>query len=261
VSAEKKVVEHPIEKVQLPLHQNPLALLFLLTTTFYLVALGISMLLQDYNPITQWWAPSQAILSYMGANTFSDTWQAQEFWRLLLYPFVHANLIHVFFMLILSGYVGSLSLLNLDLNRRHFWLTFFLSALAGGGLSFLIQSGFDLGNHSIGLSPVLFGFLGLNYLRSRLQFDFLLAKRFTHLLLIAHAISVILDVAGWVSVDHAAHFGAMAAGMLSGWYFEKQMKHRLFKLGEQAFLFACTVGFLFGCYEVAQNLFPLFASP
>lgn len=244
-------------QTQLAFYQNPLALVFLLITLFYLAGLGLSMRLKGYDPVTEWWTPDPAILQYLGSHSLVDTWQAHEAWRLLTASFLHTNLIHVCFMTLLAGYIGTLSLLNLELNRKRFWITLFLTATIGGLCSLIWQRLFAGSYTSMGLSPILFGFLAMNLSHFHLQYDLLLAKRFKQLLIIAYSVAILLGVSGWVHVDHAAHIGATLAGLFCGWHFEFNRDRPRWRILEQIFLFVCIVGFLYGIFEVIQNIAPL----
>lgn len=270
VHAEKRLpqaAEEPTSE-SLALHQNPLSLVFLICALFYLISLALSMRLETYNPVVTWWAPAPAIMQYMGVNTLEDTLLAREFWRLILTPFLHINLIHIFFMLLLTGYVGTLSLLNLNLDRKRFWITLFASGLLGGLCSLAWQYGIAGSYPSLGLSPIIFGFLAMNYSQCHAQFDLLLAKRFQQMLILAHSAALLLAVSGLVNVDHAAHIGGMVAGYVCGWSFHKKVKKQdppspipmLYLLLEHGLLFVCVVGFLYGCFEVILNILPFFPS-
>lgn len=257
VKAEKQLpiiqeVEQPTQ--QLTLYQNPLALVFVVTMLVYLTALALSMRLQDYNPVAQWWSPDPAVLYYLGNHSLADTWTANEWWRLLLSPFLHVNLVHVFVMLVLTGYIGTLSLLNLDLSRKRFWITLFACAVTGGATSIAWQAISGTSAVSMGLAPIVFGYLGLNYSHGRRRMDLLLAKRFQQLLIIAHSVAIIVSVSGLAFVDHAANVGAMTAGLWCGWYFDRHREQNYWRICEQVFLLTCQVGVLYGLVSIAQNL-------
>ena len=228
----------------------PVPLLFVICVLIYMGGLAISSLSETYHAPDHWWSPDLQTLALLGSNQADLTLNAAEYWRLITAPFLHRNLIHITFNLLLLASFGVITIANFGLRR--FWL---IVACCGVTASVFSVDSFFLGvqpYHATGMTPILFGLLGVHWVFLKQNQNHLMAERVKGLLVWGHLVFIGLSFLNILPVDHFGHIGGMFAGMGLGFWFESESARRWGPIIEKILLVLLGWFLVWGWYHVFQ---------
>jgi rhomboid protease GluP len=140
-------------------------------------------------------------------------WQGQ-YWRLFTYMFLHLGWLHLAWNTYAS--IGWCAAIERALGPRRFLTVYLSSGVAGGAASTVLLS-----NPSAGASGALFGIVGAALVVRRRElpsFAAAFSDRVTR--------NILINIALWTAIgftalrmNHRAHFGGLATGVLVTWVF------------------------------------------
>ena len=192
---------------------NPTMVVFGLCILFFFLSIFFSAKVEDYDLAGRFWRPSGEVLVRLGSNVALYTFYGEP-WRLVTYNFLHGDMMHIFFNLMVLAQLGPLTFHNYG--ARRFWILVFVTGAAGGLLSGLPFISGAVPHNSVGFSGVLFGFLGANFIYLRKHGFYAAAQRFLNYMIWGNAILILITFIGLLRVDNLAHIVGMVAGLLMG---------------------------------------------
>ncbi|MDX1680167.1 MAG: rhomboid family intramembrane serine protease [Akkermansiaceae bacterium] len=151
----------------------------------------------------QWWLPE---LGVEAAGLVKARYHAGEHWRLLTAPWLHGNVMHLFFNAMALLYLGK----RVELFARwpHLLNVLLLASLGGGLLSAQL-----IANSSIGISGGLMGWLGF-LLVFETRHQRLVTRSARRRLLAGLLLIAVMGAIGYRFIDNAAHAGGLVTGIV-----------------------------------------------
>lgn len=140
------------------------------------------------------------------------------FWQILTYSFLHADLLHIVFNMLILWMIGSE--LEAQWGSRFFVRYYLICAMSGGLVYLLVHSLFHAGRNElmVGSSGAVYGLLvayGILYSERVLLFMMVFPMKAKHFVMLLAAIEFVSTVFYSSSVvANAAHIGGMAMGFL-----------------------------------------------
>lgn len=151
----------------------------------------------------------------MGGNVYARVDLLHEYWRLVMYCFLHGGIIHILFNSWAFWDLGRLA--ERLWGSRQVFATFVLTGIVGGLFSLgwsILRHGHGFAGLSIGASGAVCGILGLligAYYRNRYQVGEFLGSQLVKWAVIILALGLIMGF------DNAAHLGGLLSGGALGY--------------------------------------------
>ena len=144
------------------------------------------------------------VFRFLGSDLFSY-WTTRP-WSLLTSNFVHRGILHLVFNMYWMLYFGPI--FEMRLGRRQFLLLILAGCLVTSGLTVLLAQ-----QATIGISGVLYAFVGYAFVVDRKREDRLISPRLKRFFLIWLAVGLLFNQTGFTNISNMGHFTGLLAGM------------------------------------------------
>ncbi|GIU82065.1 MAG: rhomboid family intramembrane serine protease [Acidobacteria bacterium] len=138
-----------------------------------------------------------------------DTWEKNEYWRILTSAFLHGGFLHIYFNA--QAFYGFASLIEAVSNRARMALVFLFSIIGGGLMSMIfLPEGISVG--ASGGIMGLIGYLAVYGYRRKRQ----LPPNFLRSMLINIGFVAAFGIVAYRIIDNFAHLGGLLVGLIYG---------------------------------------------